>query len=234
MIVIRIDVAKDRLDVAASPTGEQWTSGADADGIAALIDRLQQIGPERVVLEATGGLELPITTALFDAGLPVAVVNPRQVRDFARATGRLAKTDRIDSEAIAEFGAKVRVHLRSPDDQERSQIRERVVRRQQLVEMIVAEKNRRRRVRPDTARRIDRVIGFIEAELADIDDQIGELIRQSTVWHEEVDLLETIPGIGTQTARHLVALLPELGRLNRSQIAALAGVAPFNRDSGHM
>ena len=232
MIVVGIDISKDRLDIAVHPTGEHWSHDTDPDAMVELIGRIQSTNPDRVVMEATGGLEAPLAAALMDAQLPVAVVNPRQVRDFARATGTLAKTDRIDAEIIAAFGAKVRVHLRAPDDRELAPIRERIVRRGQLLGMIVAEKNRRRRVSPDTTRRIDRVIAFLEADLVDLDDEIGTVIRRSSVWHERVDLLTSIPGIGPNTAHQLVALLPELGRLNRGQIAALVGVAPFNRDSG--
>ena len=232
MIAVGIDISKDRFDIAVHPTGEHWSRDTDPDAVAELIERIRSASPDRVVMEATGGLEAPLAATLIDAGFAVAVVNPRQVRDFARATGTLAKTDRLDAGVIAEFGAKVRVHLRAPDDQERQRIGERVVRRRQLVEMTVAEKNRRSRVGPDTARSIGRIIAALEAELAQIDDEIDRMIRESSVWHDRVNLLKTIPGIGTQTARQLVALLPELGRLNRGQIAALVGVAPFNRDSG--
>ena len=215
MIAVGIDISKDRLDVAVHPTGEDWSSGTTPEAVSALIARIRSMSPDRVILEATGGLEAPLAAALIEAGLPTAVLNPRQVRDFARATGTLAKTDPIDAAIIAEFGAKVRIHLRTPDDQELSLIRERVVRRSQLVDLIVAEKNRRRRVGSDTAQRIDRHNAFIEAELADLHEEIDRMIRNSPAWHDRVNLLETIPGIGTRTAHQLVALLPDLGRLNR-------------------
>lgn len=234
MIAVGIDVSKNRFDAAVYPGGEFWSSETDQSATATLIDRISELRPDRVVLEATGGLEAPLAAALLEAGLPVAVVNPRQIRDFARATGTLAKTDRIDAAIIAEFGAKVDVHLRAPDDQERSRIRERVVRRAQLIDLITAEKNRRRRVGPEIAQRIDRSIAFLEAELADLDDDIRRTIRDSDAWQETVDLLQTIPGIGPTTASQFVALLPELGRLDRGRIAALVSVAPYNCDSGTM
>lgn len=232
MIVVGIDVSKDRLDLAVEPTREHWTSATDPAAVSGLIERLRKIGPDRVVMEATGGLEAPLAAALVEAGLPTAVVNPRQVREFARAIGTLAKTDRIDAAIIAAFGVKVGGRLRSPDDQEHTRIRELVIRRRQLVAMIVAEKNRRRRVGPDTTENIDRHLAFLETEMVDLDDRIDRTIRQSAIWHEQVDLLASIPGIGTHTAHQLVALLPELGRLNRGQIANLVGVAPHARDSG--
>ena len=232
MIVVGIDISKDRLDIAVHPSGEHWShEGGDIDTLA---ERIRSVGPDRVVMEATGGLETLPAASLMEAGFAVAVVNPRQVRDFARAAGTLAKTDRIDAGVIAAFGATMRIHLRTPRDQELAPIRERIVRRGQILGMIVAEKNRRSRVSPDTARRIDRVIAFLEADLADLDQEIDRMIRKSAAWHERVDLLTSIPGIGSTTAHQLVALLPELGQINRGRIAALVGVAPFNRDSGTM
>jgi transposase len=225
MIAVGIDISKSRFDVAAHPTGEHWSSETDPCATGILVSRISELQPDRVVLEATGGLEAPLAAALLNAGLAVAVVNPRQVRDFARATGTLAKTDRIDAAIIAEFGAKISVHLRTPDDEQRMHIRELVVRRGQLVDLITAEKNRRRRVSPDISQRIDRVIAFLEAELADLDEE-------SDACQDTVDLLQTIPGVGSTIASQFVALLPELGHLNRSRIAALVGVAPYNCDSG--
>lgn len=232
MIAVGIDISKSRFDVAVHPTGECWSSETDPSATEILVSRISELQPDRVVLEATGGLEAPLAAALLNAGLAVAVVNPRQIRDFARATGTLAKTDRIDAAVIAEFGAKIIVHLRTPDDEQRSHIRELVVRRGQLIDLITAEKNRRRRVGSDIVQRINRVIVFIEAELADLDDEIGATIRDSDAWQDTADLLQTIPGVGPTIASQFVALLPELGRLNRSRIAALVGVAPYNCDSG--
>ena len=232
MIAVGIDISKNRFDVAAHPTGEFWSSETNLCATETLVSRISELQPDRVVLEATGGLEAPLAAALLDAGLAVAVVNPRQIRDFARATGTLAKTDRIDAVIIAEFGAKISVHLRTPDDEQRVHIRELVVRRGQLVDLITAEKNRGHRVSSEIAQRIDRVVAFLEAELADLDEEIETTIRKSDAWQDTADLLQTIPGVGSTIASQFVALLPELGHLNRSRIAALVGVAPYNCDSG--
>lgn len=234
MIVIGIDISKDRLDLARNDGDAGWSAENTAKGREELIERFREIAPDRIVVEASGGYEMPLVAALMDAGLPVAVVNPRQVRDFARATGRLAKTDRLDAQIIAAFGAAVDVRLRTPDEQERTRIRECVMRREQLVAQISAERNRTRTVTPHMVAKIKRSIAFHQAELTDLDREISDLVRESPVWQEQADLLRTIPGIGECTANALVALVPELGDANRGEIAALVGVAPFNRDSGQM
>jgi len=232
-IFIGIDVAKDRLDVHVRPTGEAFAVARDGEGLERLVDRLAALAPRLVVLEATGGYETVVASRLAAAGVPLAVVNPRQIRDFARATGKLAKTDALDAAAIAHFADAVRPQHRPVASAEAQLLGELVARRRQLIEMMVAERNRRRMV---TVRRllkaIDRHLELLQAQLAELETDIDEAIRQSPAWRAEDDLLESVPGIGKTTARTLIAELPELGRLTRRQIAALVGVAPINRDSG--
>ena len=230
---IGIDVAKDRLDVHVRPGGEAFAVARDGEGVAALVERLKESGPHLIVLEATGGFEQVVAAGLAGAGLPVVVVNPRQIRDFARALGRLAKTDRIDAEVIALFAERVRPELRPlPDDQAR-ELDELVTRRRQVIEMMVAEGNRARRL---TSRRLQKRIArhqaVLQKELTEIERALDDTIRKSPIWRETEDLLKSVPGIGNATARTLIAELPELGSLDRRKIAALVGLAPFNRDSG--
>ena len=230
---IGIDVAKDRLDVHVRPGGEAFAVARDGEGVAALVERLKGAGPGLIVLEATGGFEQVVAAGLAGAGLPVVVVNPRQIRDFARALGRLAKTDRIDAEVIALFAERVRPELRPlPDDQAR-ELDELVTRRRQVIEMMVAEGNRARRL---TSRRLQKRIArhqaVLQKELTEIERELDDTIRKSPIWRETEDLLKSVPGIGNATARTLIAELPELGSLDRRKIAALVGLAPFNRDSG--
>ena len=230
---VGIDVSKDRLDVCRRPEGEAFAVARDGEGLAALIDRLQGARPELIVLEATGGFEQVVAAGLAGAGLPVVVVNPRQIRDFARALGRLAKTDRIDAEVIALFAERVRPQLRPLPDEQARELDALVTRRRQVIEMIVAEGNRARRL--DIRRlkkRIDRHLGVLQKELTEIERELDDTIRKSPIWRETEDLLKSVPGVGDATARTLLAELPELGSLCRRKIAALAGLAPFNRDSG--
>jgi transposase len=230
VVTVGIDVSRDRLDVAVRPSGESWSQASSE--IAELVEQVCRFKPELVVMEATGNLESPLAGELIGAGLGVAVVNPRQVRDFAKATGKLAKTDRIDAQLIAHFGEVVRPHLRTLADVERQQIKELVLRRRQLSDSITAESNRLRRVLPATQRYIQDHITFLHEQMERLDQDIDQTIRRSPVWHEQVDLLISVPGVGQVTATTLATCLPELGRLNRKEIAALVGVAPFNRDSG--
>ena len=230
---IGIDVSKDRLDVCRRPEGEAFAVARDGEGLAALIERLQGARPELIVLEATGGFEQVVAAGLAGAGLPVEVVNPRQIRDFARALGRLAKTDRIDAAVIALFAERVRPEPRPLPNEQARELDALVTRRRQVIEMIVAEGNRARRL--DIRRlkkRIDRHLGVLQKELTEIERELDDTIRKSPIWRETEDLLKSVPGIGDATARTLLAELPELGTLDRRQIAALAGLAPFNRDSG--
>jgi transposase len=231
-VYIGLDVAKAYVDAAVMPSGELWRAEYSPAGIAALVERVCGLSPALVVLEATGGLELGVVTALLAAGLPIVVVNPRQVRDFARATGRLAKTDALDAHILARFAEAVRPVVRPLPDEATRELSELVTRRRQVVDMLVAEKNRLRgassRVRP----RIQDVIALLERQLADLDRELTRLVRSSPIWRAKDDLLRSAKGVGPVLATTLLAQLPELGSLNRRQIAALVGVAPLNRDSG--
>ena len=232
---VGIDVAKAGLDVAVCPTDERWKISSDEAGVRQLVSRLKTLGPAIVLLEASGGLELPLVAALAVEELPVVVVNPRQVRDFARATGRLAKTDTLDAAVLAHFGEAIRPPVRPLRDAETQLLHSLVARRHQLIAMLVAEKNRLSTattiaVRPG----IESHIEWLERELNDLDTDLRQTILSSPVWREKDDLLRTVPGVGEQVSLTLLAFLPELGTLNRKQIAALVGVAPYNRDSGTM
>jgi len=232
-VYIGIDVAKDRLDVHVRPTGEAFALARDAAGLEALGERLAKLKPALVVLEATGGFEVTVAAALAAARLPLAVVNPRQIRDFARATGRLAKTDALDAAAIAHFAAAVKPEARPLPDAAAQALGELVARRRQLIEMMVAERHRARQL---TQRRlvkgVERHLAMLQKELSALEQDLDDAVRGSPAWRDSEDLLTSVPGIGNTTARTLIADLPELGTLDRKQIAALVGVAPFNRDSG--
>lgn len=215
------------------PSGEALAVARDASGLAALVERLVGLRPELVVLEATGGFEVTVAAALAAAGLPLAVVNPRQIRDFARATGRLAKTDRLDALAIARFAEAVRPQPRPLPDAAARRLGELVARRRQLVEMLTSERQRRRQLNePRLVRRLEAHLAWLQRELAAIESDLGDAVRASPAWRASEDLLASVPGIGQISARTLIAELPELGRLDRRQIASLVGVAPVNRDSG--
>lgn len=232
---VGIDVAKDRLDVHIRPTGEAFAVARDGEGLAGLTARLGELRPRLVVLEATGGFEVTVASALAAAKLPLAVVNPRQIRDFARATGKLAKTDALDAAAIAHFAEAIRPEPRPIADEQAQALGELVARRRQVVEMIGAENHRRRQMtQRRLLRRIDRHLTVLQAELSEIERELDDSIRATPAWRESDDLLKSVPGIGNATARTLLAELPELGTLGRKQIAALVGVAPINRDSGTM
>lgn len=233
-IFIGIDVSKARLDMAVRPLGIRESVTNDKVGIKALVKRLAKIHPALIVLEATGGFERPVTHALAGAELPVVVVNPRQVRDFAKATGQLAKTDSIDANVLARFAEAVRPALRPLPDAVTLELRALTARRRQLIEMIGAERNRLASASKAVRKRIDAHIGWLEQELERADKDLDRSIQQSPIWKQNEDLLLTVPGIGPVTSHTLLAELPELGELNRKQISALAGVAPFNRDSGSL
>jgi len=230
---VGIDVSKDRLDVAVGSEGELWQVSNDSAGHSELLERLSEVKPALIVLEASGGYEAVVAGVLWDAGHPVAVVNPRQVRDFARGMGKLAKTDQIDARVLAMFGEKVPIEVRAPLDAEARELQTMVVRRRQLVEMLTMEKNRRPLVPSGRARKsLDKHIAWLEEAVRRASDDIDQTVRQSPLWREKEDLLRSVKGIGPVSARTILVELPELGRLNRKQIAALVGVAPFNRDSG--
>jgi len=232
---IGIDVSKARLDVHVRPTGETFVVARDDEGLAALVARLEGLQPRLIVLEATGGLQLRASALLAAAGLPVAVVNPRQVRDFARATGRLAKTDALDAEAIARFAEAVQPEPRPLPDAETERLAGLIARRRQIVEMMTAEKNRRHQVSsPKLRASLDAHLEWLRKELERIDEDLDGAVRASPIWRAKEELLKSVPGIGDVVSRTLIAELPELGRLNRREIAALVGLAPFNRDSGSL
>jgi transposase len=230
---VGIDVAKDRLDVHLRPSDEAFALSRDGAGLDALVERLAALGSALVVLEATGGFEVAVAGALAAAGLPLVVVNPRQIRDFARATGRLAKTDRLDAEAIARFAEAVRPAPRALPSAAAHALGELVARRRQLVEMITSEGQRRRQTRdPRLQRRLEAHLTWLQKELSALETDLDDAIRGTPAWRAAEDLLASVPGIGKTSARTLIAELPELGSLDRRKIAALVGVAPINRDSG--
>jgi transposase len=234
-IYVGIDVAKDRLDVHVRPDGEAFAVARDGEGLAALVERLAALDPALIVLEATGGFETTVAAAIGAAQLPLAVVNPRQIRDFARATGRLAKTDALDAAAIARFAEAIRPEPRPLPDAQARALGELVTRRRQLIAMIVAETHRKRQLsQRRLLRGIDRHLAALQKDLSAIEGDIGEMIRGSPLWREKEDLLKSVPGIGDATARVLISELPELGQIDRRSLAALAGLAPMNRDSGKM
>ena len=229
---VGIDVSKNQLDIAVRPAGDTWSMPNDVSGITEVVQGLAQLHPALVVLEATGGLQMPLAAALATAGLPLAMVNPRQVRDFARAIGRLAKTDRLDAQVLAHFAEAVRPTPYPLPDAQTQELTALLTRRHQVVEMLTAEKNRLRSARELVHRRVQDHICWLEQELADLDDDLERTLRKSPLWREKDNLLRSVPGIGRVVSITLLADLPELGTLSRHQIAALVGVAPLNRDSG--
>ena len=229
---VGIDVAKAQVDVAVRPAGDTWEFTRDDVGIGKLVSQLKTLQPAIVLLEASGGLELPLVAALASAALPVVVVNPRQVRDFARATGKLAKTDALDAAVLAHFAEAVQPPIRPLRDAETQTLNSLSARRHQVMTMLVSEKNRLGIAISAVRPRIEAHIAWLEQELDDLDDGLRQTLRQSPVWREKDDLLHTVPGVGEQLSLTLLAYLPELGTLDRRQVAALVGVAPFNRDSG--
>jgi len=234
-VFVGIDVAKHRLEVHLRPSGESFTIDYSEEEVAALVERrLLPLEPTLIVLEATGGLEVRLAAALAGAALPVAVVNPRQVRSFARAMGRLAKTDRLDAKVIAHFAEAVRPSVRPLPDETTRHLGALVARRRQLLEMLVAERNRRQAADRALHERIDAHLSWLESALAEIEGDLDGAVRDSPVWRAKEELLRSVPGVGPVSARTLLAQLPELGSLTRRQVAALVGVAPFSRDSGKM
>jgi transposase len=229
---VGIDVAKDSLDIAVRPSGAAWHSTTEAPALAALVQQLVALSPAVVVLEATGGWEAPLAAALATAGLPVAVVNPRQVRDFARAAGVLAKTDRLDAAVLAHFAEAMRPQVRPLPDATSQMLAALVARRRQLVEMLTAERNRRLRAPRALHAELDEHITWLQQRLGRLDRELEQAIRQSPLWRANDDLLRSVKGVGPVLSATLLLDLPELGRLNRKQIAALVGVAPLARDSG--
>src|SRR2546425_1341850 len=229
---VGIDVAKAQLDIALRPSGEAWPVPNDASGVATLVDRVQALPPTLIVLEATGGLERAVTSALATAGLPVVVVNPRQVRDFARATGQLAKTDALDARALAHFADVIRPTPRPLPDAQTQELRALLGRGQHLIGMRTAEQNRLAGTNARLTKDIAAHSAWRNAAIATLDDDLETILRASPLWRENDDLLQSAKGIGPVCAHTLLLELPELGTLTRQQIAALVGVAPLNCDSG--
>lgn len=229
---IGIDVAKAKLDIAVRPSTQQWVVTNDEEGIAALIDRVATLHPTLIVLEATGGRELPVTAALATAGLAVAVVNPRQVRDFARAIGQLAKTDALDAQLLARFAEVVRPQPRPLPDAQAQELSALLARRHQLMGMRTAERHRLDTATLLVRPRIQTHIAWLDDEIADLDRALREAVQASPLWRERDDLRRSVPGIGPTTALTLLADVPELGSLDRKAIAALVGVAPLACESG--
>ena len=232
-VFIGIDIAKDTIDIRVLPSGESWTVGTTPTELPETVDRLAALKPTNIVMEATGGYETRLAASLATARLPVAVVNPRQIRDFARALGILAKTDAIDAHVLALFAEKVQPECRPlPTDDEHA-LKELITRRYQLVDMRTAESNRRQQiVSKQVCESITTLIESINHEIDVIEREIDKRIKASPVWRAKDKLLQSVPGIGKTTASMLIVALPELGYLNRRQIASLAGLAPMNRDSG--
>lgn len=231
-ICVGIDVSKDTLDVAFHPSGEASVYTRDDAGIAALVVRLKDLGPRLVALEATGGFETVVAGACAAAQLPVVVVNPAQVRHFARAVGAHAKTDPIDAAIIARFAQATRPAIRPMPDENTQQLADLTTRRRQILQMLTAEKQRHHRAAPPMRKSIARLVKALEKELKQIDRHIDTAIRGTPVWREKEDLLKGVPGVGRIVARTLLAELPELGALTRREIASLVGLAPYTRQSG--
>ncbi len=231
-IVVGIDVSKDRLDVHVRPAGTALSYSRDAAGIEAVIGALAPVAPRIIAVEATGGFETVVVASLAAAGLPVVVVNPAQVRAFATAIGRRAKTDPIDAAVIAHFAEATKPDVRPLPDAATQALADLVTRRRQIIAMIVAEGQREKRASPRARKSIVRLLKTLRAELSDLDAEIDETVRGSPLWREKEDLLASVPGVGPVTVRTMLAELPELGSLDRRKIAALVGLAPFTRQSG--
>jgi len=229
---IGIDVSKETLDVAVIPDSKDLSFTNDPEGIRALCKKLKKMRPTLIVLEATGGLQIPAVAALGVAKLPVSVINPRQGRDFAKATGRLAKTDRIDARILAEFGKAIRPEIRPLKDEQALELSALITRRRQLVEMLTMEKNHLVIAPASIRPGIEESVTWLEQQLDELNTRLGLVIRSSPLWREKDELLQSVPGVGPVLSATLLAEMPELGALNRKTVAMLAGVAPINSDSG--
>ena len=231
-IFVGVDVSQEQLDYAVRPTGEHGHIPNTETGVVELVKQLVVVHPTLIVLEATGGLELAATAALISAGCPVAVVNPRQVRDFAKATGELAKTDRIDASLLAHFAEAIRPRVQELPDEQAQRLKALLTRRRQILEMLVAERNRLALAHPDVQGRLQEHIRWLEQDFDQLNRDLDHEIRTSPLWHEHDQLLQSVPGVGKVLSTTSLGYLPELGVLDRKAIAALVGVAPFNCDSG--
>lgn len=231
-VVVGIDVSKDRLDVFVRPAGDAFAVSRDAVGLEAMVERLRGVAVGMIAVEATGGFETVVAASLAAFGLPVAVVNPAQVRSFAQAIGKRAKTDRVDAAVIAHFAEATNPPVRPLPDEQTLALGDLVARRRQIIQMIVAEKQREKRASRRMKKSILRLLKALQKELTEIDQDIDDAVRGSPIWREKEDLLASVPGIGPTTARTLLAELPELGTLDRRKVAALVGLAPYTRQSG--
>ena len=231
-IFVGIDVAKAWLDIAVHEQEEAFRTGNDDIGIVSLVKRLKKLKPTLIVLEATGGFEMLMVAELTHTGLPVVVVNAKRIRDFARATGRLAKTDKLDAKVLAHFAAAVRPALRSLRSEEEEQLTALLTRRRQVLDMLTVEKNRLVTVRAKMRSEIEAHIQWLSRSLKELDHEIKDFVAGMPVWKEKDALLQSVPGVGPVTSATMLGMLPELGKLNRQEIAALVGVAPVNKDSG--
>jgi transposase len=231
-IYVGIDVSKDRLDVAVRGQEQGWQVDNTQEEIAQLVQQMQKIYPELIVVEATGGYQQAVVEALFVAGLAVAMVNPARVRQFARACGLLAKTDKLDAQVLAVFGQRVQPKLYEGKSEAEKQLSALLVRRKQLEEMLKAEQNRLRTISPSLRGSVERIIAILKEEKKRLDEQIRELMNEQKAWQEQTQILGSAPGVGMVTTATLLADLPELGKMDRKKIAALVGVAPMNYDSG--
>ncbi len=229
---VGIDVALNKLDVFSRPGGESWSMANTDDGASELVQTMLEHKPTLIVLEATGGLETLAASSLMAVGLAVAVVNPRQVRDFAKSTGRLAKTDSLDAQVIAHFAEAVQPTPRPGVDDQTQRVAAVLTRRRQLIEMLTAEHNRLRSTRAELKSSVQEHITWLEARIEQLDQDLDQAIKDSPTWRANEDILRSVPGVGRIVASTLMADLPELGKLNRKQISALVGLAPFNNDSG--
>jgi transposase len=231
-IFVGMDVSKNWLDVAVHEQGEVWRVSNDEAGMVSLVKRLKKLKPQLIVLEPTGGFEMLVVAELSQAGLPVAVVNAKRVRDFAKATGQFAKTDKLDARVLAHFAAAVRPEVRSLRSEEEEQLTALLTRRRQVLEMLTVEKNRRVTVRANMKADLEAHIHWLSNHLKELDREIEDFVKGSAVWKEKDTLLQSVPGVGPVTSATMLGMLPELGLLNRQKIAALVGVAPLNKDSG--
>ena len=231
-LYVGIDVSKAKLDVAVLEDKQVWQVENTKAGIKKLLHQMQKISPELIVVEATGGYQRAVVDALFHAGLCVAVVNPSRVRQFARACGLLAKTDKLDAFVLAEFGKRVQPRRYEGKSEAEKQLSALLVRRKQLEEMLKAEQNRLRTISPSLRSSVERIIAVLKEEKKKLDEQIRELMKEQKGWQEQSEILESAPGVGPVTTATLLAELPELGKMDRKKIAALVGVAPMNYDSG--
>ena len=229
---VGVDVSSSELVLGILPSGEVWEAANDPEGIAALRNRVEALEPTLAVLEASGGSEVLVAGELAAAGVPVAVVNPRQVRDFARATGRLAKTDAIDAVVLARFGEAIKPPVRPLPGESEQELRALIARRCQVVGMITAERNRLPKATVYVQPGINQHIAWLEGQLSDLNEELERFIQSSPLWQAKDHLLRSVPGVGPVASTVLLVHLPELGRLNRKEIASLVGVAPHNRDSG--